>query len=161
MALEESDREDLLREATALVERAELTLPGKDEPWIVGFRRDGCGSLYAGQNTALHFNSAHELRRAYWQAQLIKAERGSLFVVERIRAAGRVTLKSTPLAHGELATFQRTVAKTLAELLTALESHTARWVGQVPADADLAPRIQHWLNQVGSGDRIARAPHAH
>ena len=41
MARRESDREDLLREATALVERAELTIEGFDEPIVVGFRRDG------------------------------------------------------------------------------------------------------------------------
>ena len=45
MARQESNREDLLREATALVERVELHVPAFEEPIVVGFRRDGCASF--------------------------------------------------------------------------------------------------------------------
>ena len=37
MSRQAQDREDLLREATALLERAELRVDGCDDPLIVGF----------------------------------------------------------------------------------------------------------------------------
>ena len=46
MAQRETNREDLLREATALVERAEIRIPGESEPIVVGFRRDGSASFF-------------------------------------------------------------------------------------------------------------------
>ena len=51
MARHEEDREDLLAEATALVERAELVVEGAAESVVIGFRRDGCASIYCGCNT--------------------------------------------------------------------------------------------------------------
>ena len=67
MARDESDREDLLREATALVERIELAPAdaADDEHIVAGFRRDGALSIYFGADPVYHFNSAGELRRAY------------------------------------------------------------------------------------------------
>ena len=48
MALHEQDREDLLSEATALVQRVELRVEGFAEPVIVGFRRGGEASVFFG-----------------------------------------------------------------------------------------------------------------
>ena len=44
MSRNEADREDLLREATALVNRIELQLEDADESWVVGFRRNDAAS---------------------------------------------------------------------------------------------------------------------
>ena len=53
MAKEERDREDIFREATALVERVELSgIVGQAEPVVIGFRRNGCGSIYFGVELA-------------------------------------------------------------------------------------------------------------
>src|SRR5688572_26999220 len=65
MSRRESDREDLLREATALVERVELLVPGEGEPVVAGFRRDGSLSVFFGPEAVYQFNSAGELRRAF------------------------------------------------------------------------------------------------
>src|SRR5262245_38318908 len=72
MARQESDREDLLREATALVERAELKVAGEPEPVTVGFRRDGSLSVFFGSVAVYQFNTAGELRRAFADGLLYK-----------------------------------------------------------------------------------------
>src|SRR4051812_2746857 len=92
MARVERDREDLLAEATALVERVELELPGWPEHVIVGFRPSGCGSVYLGPDEAYQFNTAGELRRAYKEGALYKAEHGRLVRLTRHRASEEVQL---------------------------------------------------------------------
>src|SRR5204863_2544475 len=78
MAREESSREDLLREATALVERIELIPNGStsDGRIVAGFRRNGALSVFFGEDPVYQFNAAGELRRAYTDGKLLKADRG-------------------------------------------------------------------------------------
>ena len=45
MARREQDREDILAEATALVERVELQIAGETDPIVVGFRRNPATAL--------------------------------------------------------------------------------------------------------------------
>ena len=92
MARQENPREDLLAEATALVERAELRIAGFAEPIVVGFRRNGAASIYFGQDAAYHFNTANELRRAFIGGTLYKADRGRLAALVRRRTAAEVEL---------------------------------------------------------------------
>src|SRR5256885_17104640 len=86
MARVERDREDLLAEATALVERVELELPGWPEHVIVGFRASGCGSVYLGPDEAYQFNTAGELRRGHKKGALYKSGHGRLVPLARHRA---------------------------------------------------------------------------
>src|SRR4051794_11841558 len=92
MARHESDREDLLREATALVERVELTMAGSEEPIVIGFRRDGSCSMFFGADPVYQFNTQAELRRAFREGRLVKAEGGRLVALERRREAGQLVL---------------------------------------------------------------------
>ena len=66
MAKDAHDREDLLRDATGYVHRVEFTIPDRDELVFCGFRQCGAFSLYWTQADVLQFNSAGELRRAFW-----------------------------------------------------------------------------------------------
>src|SRR5437867_2823926 len=100
MSRRESDREDLLRQATALVERAELSILGYSEPIIIGVRRDGSASFYFGADPVYQFNTAGELRRAYIDGVLYKAERGRLVSLTRQRVEDAVVLLRAELyAH--------------------------------------------------------------
>src|SRR5690606_4241518 len=92
MARQEQDREDLLKEATALVERVELAIDGMPEHVVVGFRADGCASFYFGPEPVWHFNTSQELRRAYVGGLLYKAEQGRLVSLQRNRTSGQVQL---------------------------------------------------------------------
>ena len=57
MARNEQDREDLMREAGALVDRCEIQVEFLTEVVVVGFRRDDSVSFFFGQTKST--NSTH------------------------------------------------------------------------------------------------------
>jgi len=87
MAQSEHDREDILREATALVERVELRLPDQPEAVVAGFRRDGSASFFFGVEPVLQFNTLKEFRRGYEGGQLLKAVHGQIVSLRKMREA--------------------------------------------------------------------------
>ena len=162
MAREESDREDLLRDATALVERVEIVLHGvsaEDESnrVLIGFRRGGAASFFFGDDPVYQFNTGGELRRAYSDGLLYKAVRGRLVALERVRTASEVRLQRHELNDDEQRDFMRKVQKRLTELAAALSNGQYEIVAQVPSDADVIGRARNWLAEQRSY-RIAAAP---
>ena len=169
MARDEQDREDLLREATALVERAELSLPGEAEHLVAGFRRGGGLSLFFGADPVYQFNAGRQLRRAFVAGTLFKAERGRLIALERRREPDRVVLLRRELNDEETAAFLAAMSERLNRLRNALSgpqgpglpaAGKCRVVGQVPADADMPGRVKKWLETLGGLPTIAEVPHA-
>ena len=158
MAREEQDREDLLAEAISLVERVELALPGLQEHLVAGFRRDGCASLYFGPDPAYHFNTARQLRRAFAHDLLIKAERGKLVSLQRVRAAGQVQLLRHELDDLETRKFVADLLTRALHLHHALERGDYQIVGQTPPDADIVGRFRQWLAELGDNVQIASHP---
>ena len=65
MTRQESDREDLIREAVAMPERGEFRVPGLDELVTVGFRTTAAMSVFIGQDPVYQFDPAGRLRRAF------------------------------------------------------------------------------------------------
>lgn len=163
MARQESDREDLLRDATAMVERIELLLPATaDEPdqhIVVGFRRDGSASVYFGADPVYHFNSVGQLRRAFVSDELFKADRGRLVAMRRVRAASQVQLESRQLDDEAQARFVAEVRDRCEELRRAVTDRRFQIVGQVPTDGDVLGRVARWLEELHEVV-IARSPHA-
>lgn len=155
MAREEQDREDLLAEATALVERVELQVAGFSELLVVGFRRGGDASFYFGAEHVYHFNAAGWLRRAYASGLLYKAERGRLVSLERRRTAGQVQLIRHELTEDETAGFLTSLAARLATLCDALASGRFEPLRQEPAEPDLVGRIRDWLAAHAGNIRVA------
>lgn len=145
MAREEEDREDLLREATALVERVELAVDGIADHVVIGFRRTGEVSVYIGADPALHFNGRNELRRAYVEGRLLKAERGRLVSLTRERSAAKVALVRHEFNAAETVALLTDVAGRLEELRIVLSGASFRVVGQVPEDRDVVARVRDWL----------------
>ncbi len=146
MARHEQHREDVLREATALVQRvAWQTAETAAEPIVVGFRRDGSGSIYFGQDYVLQFNLRRELRRAFAAGEMVKAERGELVALRRVRSASEVVLARRVLDARELAAFLATAQSALNHLLEAVQDGTMHVQGEVPAAAGVAARAQAWL----------------
>lgn len=160
MARDSEAREDLMREATALVVRCELTLPLEPEPIVVGFRVDGCGSVYWGEDPAYHFNTRHELRRAYVGGLLFKAEAGRLVSLRRERGGGEVALRRHELDDAELQTTLSALAARLDRLLAALQTGQASLVRQVPAAGAVRERVCLWLASIPRPIGVAIAPHA-
>lgn len=159
MAREESDREDLLREATALVERVEFQTTNGGEPIVVGFRSNGALSVFFGGDTAYHFTSDRQLRRAYVAGLLYKADRGRLASLERIRQDDEVQLVRRDLSDESQAAFLTKMQETLGELAARIECEELRVVGQVPAEANVRVRVQAWLRDAGP-ILVAQRPHA-
>jgi len=158
MAREEHEREDLLAEATALVDRVEIAVEGFDEHLVVGFRRDGAASVYFGEDPALHFNSRGELRRAYAAGRLYKAERGRLVALTRERSDAEVALVRHELDVADTAAFLQSVTDRLVALRTAFANSAVQTVGQVPADRDVPGRVVAWLSQLVLPPAIAASP---
>jgi hypothetical protein len=159
MARQELEREDLLREATALVERIELSLPHQPETIVAGFRRDGCASFFFGQSPVFQFNSQRELRRAFRDGLLYKTDNGRLVEMRRERTATAVELRSRVLADDESAAVLCEALARLTELREALAAGQAIVVGQVPENAngiDVKSRVENWLQQLTGEIAIAK-----
>jgi hypothetical protein len=161
MAREESEREDLLREATALVERIELA-PAEavdGEHVVPGFRADGSLSIYFGSDPAYHFNSRGELRRAYCDGLLIKAEAGRLVSMERQRREHEVQLVRHELSDDEQAAFLASMSRRLHEFEQDCRANSFVTVGQVPQDSHVLPRVLTFLTEYREFS-IAKTPHS-
>ena len=122
MAREESDREDLIADAVALVNRAEFAVKFIDDPVVVGYRKDGSVSFYFGQDEVYQFNSRLELRRGHLQDQLIKSENGTLYSMVRKRTDSSVKLVSRPFSEPDTDQFLQQLAGRLQDLRAELAS---------------------------------------
>lgn len=158
MAQHEHAREDLLAEATALIDRIEFAVDGSTGAVVVGFRRDGCGSVYFGEDPAYHFNTQGELRRAFQGGLLFKAERGRLVSLRRERTASETQLIRHELNDSELAQFCSSGLDRLMALRQHLEAGTFQVLRQVSSTADLTPRVRNWLRSLGPPLTIAATP---
>jgi hypothetical protein len=161
MARHEADKEDLLSEATALVERVELSLFSRQSgvTLTAGFRSDGAASIFFGADPVYHFNAAGELRRAYCDRLLFKANHGRLISLRRVRTEVEVRLLRHELSDAEQTAFLGHMQTALCELATALTRNEFKMIGQVPKDVDVIGRLKAWLAQQDF-TKIAAAPHA-
>lgn len=145
MARQESDREDLLREATALRNRVELTIPALNEPIVAGFRDENRLSVYFGTNLAAHFDGDHCLRRAFFAGCLYRSQGHTLARLSRVRTSAETELRRHDLLPDELRAFLGRLRTALGELEAALAARTERVIGQVPVDQDIRPRLLEFL----------------
>jgi len=158
MARHEQDREDLLREATALVQRVEFQLDDSSEAIVVGFRRDNSGSLFVGSDRVFQFNKNNELRRGYWNGKLVKAEKGRLVELIRVRTATEVQLRRRDFDAEETNSYLQLLRDSIQQILSAFAQHKCTIVGQVPSDADVLSAVADWLNALEDDIRIADVP---
>jgi len=160
MARDESSREDLLHEATALVERIEI-VPRTSNPQhiVAGFRSDGAFSIFFGEAPVYQFNAKGELRRAYIDGKLLKATQGQLAALQRVRTPTEVQLVRHQLSRDEEAAFLSQMDERLRHLFELINANMLEVVGQVPPDIDVLSRLKTWL--VTSEKRsIATKPNA-
>lgn len=138
---QEHDREDLMAEATALVERAELIVPLWTEHLTIGFRRDGSSTFYFGPEEVYQFNSRQQLRRAFHDGQLFKAVDGKLAQLRRERTPTAVHLLRRDLTPEESADRLLRVRAVLSQLVAACREGQVTLVAQLPAGADVVSRF--------------------
>lgn len=147
MARLESDREDLMAEATALVQRAEFDVPGQPVSVIAGYRRDGALSIYFGPDPCFHFDRQLRLRRAFVEGALYRTQGHTLARLQRSRTGQRVQLIRHDLTEAERDAFCSQLTRRLRELETALQC-AARCVQEVPPGAGLRERLTASLLQL-------------
>ena len=159
MAREIHEREDLLRDANALEPRLQLRLQagGNLIEVFVGFRAEGAPSLYFDTDPVYHFNSGKELRRAFVDDCLYKAQRGKLVAMQPLRGPERTDFLSHELRQDEELRFGQVLLQWLDMLRTIVSSGEYELVGQVPEDADGLPRLVDWLAEF-AGLQIADTP---
>jgi hypothetical protein len=150
------DREDLLRDARALIPRVKFRMQAAnaDATVVAGFRGEAL-SLYINDDPAFHFNGSGQLRRVFLAGRLIKAEAGRLIAMTRVRTDKQIELHAEELAETEQQLLLSALANRLVEIKAALESGDATIDGQVPADGDAVPRLIAWLIR---NDRPTPAP---
>jgi hypothetical protein len=148
MARHSQDREDLLRDAKALVPRIMLrtTILDKTCDVFAGFRSDSL-SMYFDSDPAYHFNSRGELRRAFVNDQIIKAVKGKLFIWEPVRKPDEVTMRSQLMTVEEMVDFSENWKRRFNALNKALDERTFDLVGQFPEDVDAMRKLQSWLRK--------------
>ncbi|TWU09640.1 hypothetical protein CA54_48820 [Symmachiella macrocystis] len=158
MAVHESDREDLMKEATALRRRCELSLPDDDNTVIAGFHEDGRFSLFFGADPAFHFDDVGRLRRGFCCGDLYRTQGKTLARLTRHREAGKSHLLRHDLTPEELATFLGTMDQRLIHLQDCLQSDSFIMGQQIPATPSLIPNILNSLTLIGSrAERLAPA----
>ena len=160
LARDAHDREDLLRDARGLSPRVELevALAGDSVELFAGFRGESL-SLYFGQDPVFHFNERGQLRRAYIDDELLKADRGRLIAMRRERTEAETSLVSRPLAEDETRTLLVDLGQRLYELAAAVAAVDYKVVGEVPDDGSAMTRLQAWLTGRRGPIELAAAPH--
>jgi hypothetical protein len=160
MSRQEHEREDLLREATALLQRAELRVEPFPEPVVAGFRHGGAFSVYFGGDPVYQFNTAGQLRRAFVDGLLYKAEQGWLVALRREHNDQETLLVRHLLDAREQSALLQDAQQALTTLATALQQHRFTLLGQIPEDGDIVTSIQFALAALPEPLEVAQRPHA-
>lgn len=139
MARHEENREDLIAEATALVERIELRTKSLAEDVVtVGFRRNGFLSIYFEQDRFYQFDLENCLRRAYVSPFVYRAQFGKLCRLDRQRSSQQTTLVRTDLAEIEAHQFINDCRHWLQQLLSEIDSNNYQILRSVVEDGGMS-----------------------
>lgn len=158
MAKEQSDREDIMREATALTRRVSLEVSGFPEIIIIGFRRNGAMSLFIDQDPVYQFNTIGEFRRGYLDGKLLKAEGGRLASLDRQHRDDQVVLLRHDLSAAESSDFLEQLDCHLDKLQTSLSDGSFKVIECVPSGEDVVCEVLSALELLSSPVVIADQP---
>lgn len=142
MARNEADREDLMREAVALIERVELNVPGFEELITIGFRSNGAMSIFVGQDPVYQFDPSGRLRRAFVDDFLFRSQHSGLARLERVRTESEVQLQRYDLSPQECDEFRVKMRATLQQIALPVQQRTVHVSRSVPPSADLLTKVE-------------------
>ena len=158
MARHETDRENLMLEATALIRRAEWSIPSHSDPIVAGFKRSGGWSLYFGPDPVYQYDADGRLRRAFVDGQIWRTQGTTLAGLRRERRKTESDLLRHDLSELELSEFLRNACRDLEALHTALVHGTAQLLRQVPESSDVTVELTAALRTaLDNGIRLAPA----
>lgn len=144
----EADREDLMREATALRERAEFRIPNEAESVIAGYRTDGALSIYFGPDPCFHFDPQGRLRRAFVAGDLFRTQGETLARLRRSRTAEAVELQRHDLPLQERDEFLAAARDRLRAFAEALASNHADCLEQISGGPALPEKLARDLKNI-------------
>ncbi len=136
MARQESDREDLIREAAALSPRIEWGIVGEPGVVFAGLKRNGALSLYFDQDPVYQFDVEGRLRRAYVDGFLYRSDGDRLAELHRERSETETVLVRQDIVGRELDAFLSTMQDRLRSLIQKLQGGQATVLRSV-CDHDL------------------------
>ena len=149
MAVNESDREDLMREAVALSRRVELEIDGFAEPVVIGFRDStGGSSFYFGQDPFFGFDALGRLRRSHSEGALFRTQGTTLARMERRRTGTATELVRKDLSDAETESFLANMHDRLIGVLDSLRENRFRILRIVAAEESW--RTKDWLLEIES-----------
>ena len=159
MARVETDRDDLLREAVALVRRMELRVSPGDNVIVIGFRPTGWLSVYFNADPMYQFDELGRLRRAYTDGLLYRSEGSVLARLERQRLEAETTLVRRDLCGESLVEFRQQTHDKIRWLQELLREGDVTISRQVPSDdLSLTSDVREFLSVVlGSAEFLAPA----
>lgn len=135
MARHETDREDLLAEATALDPRVEWFPSEAGELVTAGQRRDGAASIYFGGDPVYQFDAAGRLRRAFVDGLLYRTQGTTLARLTRIRTDRETILKRGDLTAREVEQFLTEMQQRLERFLQDVQRGHVALTRRVASDA--------------------------
>ena len=143
VARQESDKEDLIRDATALVERAEFTCDGSRTHVTIGFFRDGRCTVYFEQDRFYQFDSEGRVRRAYENGFLYRSQSSTLARMDRHRPTNtegeteKVVLQRSDLTSAELIEFRERMLVLIRSLCDSIRLRQYSIQRAVTPDGDI------------------------
>ena len=158
MAIEEHDRENLLRDGRTMLLRGECTIDAVTV--VVGFRGQGQMSLYGGADPVFQFNTDRQLRRAYFQGTRFAAKNGHLVELTRLSRGGKVQFVSKPLDPAMEKMIQSSVIDWLQKLRDAVQTDTTQWRVVGDHADNFHASLNEWLRHAKDNPEIANTPHA-
>ena len=135
MALNESHREDLIREATTLTERIEFSAGQGVDPVFAGFRRNGFLSIYLPTDVMFQFSGQQRLRRAFVDGFLYRAQGTTLARLQRERTGNSSSLIRNDLSPTELDEFRNSAQRQLTSVYELLVDPGTKLLRSVPESA--------------------------
>lgn len=151
MARQESDREDLMKEAIALVRRAEFRIAGIADTCVAGFRSNNAFSIYFGPDPTFHFDQTGRLRRAFVEDRIYRTQGNTLARLIRVHTSQQTELQRFDLPAGELADFLDQTQRRLQTLHAALLRRDVTIIAQIPSENDFLPQLAATLQTILAG----------
>jgi hypothetical protein len=157
LALEEHDREDLLRDGRAMPLRGECTLSGRQV--VIGFRDAGQLSLYCGPDPVFQFNADRQLRRAFFEGRKFAADHGQLVELVRETRGGKVEFLKLSVDASTNSSVLQSLNDWLRKIDNAALWDAFSWRVPGGGDTDLfRERLVEWLEQIPTVPEIADTP---
>ena len=166
MAKFKADREDLVREGTAMPIRGRLWI--EQNEIVIGFRRDDACSLYWNQDPVFQFDANQQLRRVFYQSTRYKSRDRRLVRLTQLPAdeaerASRLRLIEEIISAEKQTEILQRLTDALQQIQQAFSETTPKPSPDILHSVglpvpDFRTRVLQWINRLPDPIRIADQP---